>query len=158
MTRWTPTLLLLPLAACGSDPMRYIPAGDRAVLQAEARLGAAQAQPEGRLSVAEMLARARGSDGAEGALTLRFAGAEVQPDAAMRARLAGFAAANRGRAVVVTGGRGDPALLGERRAVAVARALEAEFPGVELRFADAPPDAVQIATGPGTGLAVRGGP
>jgi hypothetical protein len=59
---------------------------------------------------------------------------------------------------VVTGGRGDPALLGERRAVAVARALEGEVPGVELRFASgAPADVVQIASGAGTPLAPAGG-
>ena len=157
-------LALLPLAllaACTDDPLRRIPPTDRALLQAEARLGGPGAQPagDGRTSVAEILARARGEGGgAERGLTLRFLGGTVQPDQAQRAQLAAFAARGGGGRVVVTGGRGDPALLGERRAVAVARALEAEVPGVELRFATGQPsDQVQIAREPGTPLAQPGG-
>jgi hypothetical protein len=88
---------------------------------------------------------------------LGFAGGAVQPDAAQRDQLAAFARGGGGR-VVVTGGRGDPALLGERRAVAVARVLEADLPEVELRFANgAPPDQVRIAREAGTSLALPGG-
>ncbi len=151
-------LPLLLLAACSEDPMRRIPPTDRALLEAEARLGGASGQPGGRTTVADILARARGDTADGGALVLRFAGDAVQPDAGQRARLAAFAAQNRNAPVVVTGGRGDPALLGERRAVAVARALEGEVPGVVLRFASgAPADVVQIASGAGTPLAPAGG-
>lgn len=152
-------VLLLPLllAACTDDPLRRIPATDRALLQAEARLGGAgAAQPEGRTSVADILARARGEGAADGALVLTFPGEAVQPDSTQRAQLDAFAA--RGGRLVVIGGRGHPAMLGERRAVAVARALEDQRPDVELRFASgAPPDQVRIAREAGTPLAQPGG-
>ena len=159
--------LVLPLlvAACTDDPLRRIPPTDRALLEAEARLGST-GQPGGRTSIEEMLARARG-EGApagtaaaprDGALVLRFDGQAVQPEPPQLAQLYAFAARAGGGRLVVTGGRGDPAMLGERRAIAVARALEALGPPVELRFASgAPPDAVQIASGGGTPLAPAGG-
>ena len=159
-------IVILPLlaAACADDPMRRIPATDRALLEAEARLGGPSGQPGGRTSVEEMLARARGEAEAaaalprDGALVLRFAGQAVQPEPPQLAQLYAFAARQGGGRLVVTGGRGDPALLGERRAIAVARALEALGPPVELRFASgAPPDAVQIASAGGTLLAPAGG-
>lgn len=162
-------VLLLPLlaAACADDPIRRIPPTDRALLEAEARLGGA-GQPGGRTSIEEMLARARGEAAADGtataapardgALVLRFQGQAVQPEPPQLAQLYAFAARAGGGRLVVTGGRGDPALLGERRAIAVARALEALGPPVELRFASgASPDAVQIASGGGTPLAPAGG-
>lgn len=159
MRRALAALTLLLPAACADDPLRRIPATDRALLEAEARLGTAPAAPGGgRTSVSDMLARARGDAPGTASLALRFAGDVVQPDTTQRAQLAAFAAQNRGARMVVTGGRGDPALLGERRAVAIARALEAEAPAVELRFATgAPPDVVQIASEPGTPLAPAGG-
>lgn len=55
-------LILLPLAAgCSSDPLRFIPANERQVLQAEARLagGNAPQQPGARISVEQLLAQAR---------------------------------------------------------------------------------------------------
>lgn len=161
MRRFPPILLLLVLTACSGGAMRYIPPGDRALLEAEARLGTGGGQPQaGRTTVEDLLARARGEAPrpVAGDLTLRFAGTAVQPDAAQREQLRAFAAARRGAGLVVTGGRGDPAMLGERRAVAVARALEAEVPDIALRFAsDAPPDQVRIARDAGTPLAPDGG-
>jgi hypothetical protein len=161
-------ILLLPLiaAGCADDPMRRIPATDRALLEAEARLGGPSGQPGGRTSVEEILARARGDNpgdtqgatASDTTLVLRFTGEAVQPDAGQRALLSGFAARNRAGRIVVTGGRGDPTMLGERRAVAVARALEGQAASIELRFASgAPADAVQIASAPGTPLAPAGG-
>jgi hypothetical protein len=157
-TLTVPVLALL--ASCASDPLRRLPATDRALLETEARLGTVGGQAGGgRTSVAEILARARGDTPGATNLVLRFAGMTVQPDGAQRNELAAFAARHRSGRVVVTGGRGDPAMLGERRAVAVARALEAEAPAIELRFAsDTPPDVVQIASEPGTPLAPAGGP
>lgn len=150
-------VLLLLIAGCADDPMRRIPPSDRALLEAEARLGGGPAAPDGRTTVADVLARARGEAPGGSTLVLSFAGGAVQPDAAQRDQLAAFARRGAGR-VVVTGGRGDPALLGERRAVAVARALEADLPEVELRFATgAAPDQVRIAREAGTPLAQPGG-
>lgn len=151
-------LLLLPvlLAACANDPLRSIPPNERALLQAEARLGAG-ATAEGRMSVEELLTRARGQAAAEGALLLSFEGRAVQPDDSQRRQIAAFAQRGGGRLVVI-GGRGDPDMLGERRAIAVARALEAEQPEVELRFASGiPPEQVRIARETGTPLALPGG-
>jgi hypothetical protein len=154
-------LLLLPvlLAACANDPLRGIPPNERALLQAEARLGAgAGAAPaDGRMSVEDLLARARGQAAAEGALLVSFEGRAVQPDETQRREIAAFAQRGGGRLVVI-GGRGDPDMLGERRAIAVARALEAEQPEVELRFASGiPPEQVRIARETGTPLALSGG-
>jgi hypothetical protein len=159
MRRLLLLLALLPVA-CSSDPMRRIPPGDRALLEAEARLGGGNQGPaEGRMSVADLLARARGDQSSsDGALVLSFAGGAVQPDEAQRRQIAAFAAARTGGRLVVTGGRGDPQMLGERRAIAVARALEADQPDVELRFATgAAPDQVRIARDAGTSLALPGG-
>lgn len=156
-----PILLLALLTACSDSAMRYNPPSDRALLEAEARMGTGGAQPQsGRMTVEDILARARGESPrpATSGLTLRFAGAAVQPDTAQREQLRAFAAAQSGANLVVTGGRGDPAMLGERRAVAVARALEAAMPNVALRFATgAPTDQVQIARDAGTSLAPDGG-
>jgi len=164
MARLLTIPLLALLAACGDNAMRYIPPSDRALLEAEARLGrGAPAGTDGRTTVADLLARARGEGGGgaetrTGALTLRFEGTEVQPDAVQRQRLRAFATANRGARLVVTGGRGDPAMLGERRAIAVARALEPDAPDVQLRFASGGgAELVQIARDAGTPLAPDGG-
>jgi hypothetical protein len=164
MARLLTIPLVVLLAACGDNAMRYIPPSDRALLEAEARLGrGAPADAEGRTTVADILARARGQAASgpaagPGALVLRFEGDQVQPDAAQRERLRAYAAANRGARLVVTGGRGDPAMLGERRAVAVARLLEPDIPEVQLRFASgAGADVVQIASDAGTSLAPDGG-
>jgi hypothetical protein len=160
LRRILPLAVLAVLAGCSDDPMRRIPPTDRALLEAEARLGTGggQGAATGRMSVEDILARARGEAQGGAGLTLRFADGAVQPDPAQRAQLAAFAARNRGGAILVTGGRGDPAMLGERRAVAVARALEDAAPQVELRFASGtPPDLVQIASTRGTPLANDGG-
>ncbi len=157
-------LPLLPLlGACQQEPMRYIPQADRTLLQAQARLGeggVAAATPQSRTSVADMLARARSADPAPARLVLRYAATEVLPDAAQRAVLVNFATANRGapRVVVVarSGGlAGEDALLSQRRALAVARLLEADFREVQLRFErEAPAGQVLVLRDAGTGLAI----
>ena len=142
-----PTLILMlfALAACGSpDPLRQIPAHDRNMLQAEARAGASR---DRRSTVDAMLARARANDPQP--LILRYSGAAVAPDAAQREAITRFATAARGapRLVVVTRqGLGEGGnLLAPRRAVAVARLLEPDFPTVDIQFeAQTPPDVVRI--------------
>lgn len=140
-------LLLLPMLVAGcasSDPMRLIPPTDRSMLEAEARLGTGGSS--GRpISVEQMLASARASGGASAGrmpepLVLRYAQGAVQPDPAQRMAIEGFAARAAGAPRVVVVGRratsltGPDAMLGQRRAVAVARLLEARFPDVEIRF------------------------
>jgi hypothetical protein len=146
MTRLA-TLLLLPLLAAGcasSDPLRLIPATDRSMLEAEARLGTGGSA--GRpISVEQMLASARASGGAAPGrmpepLVLRYAQGAVQPDPAQRMAIEGFATRAAGAPRVVVVGRratslaGPDAMLGQRRAVAVARLLEDRFGDVEIRF------------------------
>ena len=147
--RRIPTLLppLLAVACAQSDPMRYIPQGERNLLQAEARLGDTPGRTAtgGRISVDELLARARTAEAGAGArqaepLVLRFTPGAVQPDAAQREAIERFAARAAGAPRVVVVGRraatlaGPEALLGQRRAVAVARLLEPSLPEVETRF------------------------
>lgn len=158
---------MVALAGCEQrDALRYIPATDRALLQAEARLGAGAGGAPQRMSVEALLAQARGgteaaaapapASGQSLALTLRFAPGAVQPDAAQRAAVARFAAAAQGAARLQVSARPGPEqgpelLLGQRRAVAVARLLEDAAPEVALRFdAAVPADAVLLAAeGPG---------
>lgn len=128
------------LAGCAaSDPLRAIPAHERTMLQAEARV--ASAGQDRRAAVNAMLARARADD--PGPLVLRFEGEAVQPDAAQRDAIARFANAARGAPTVIVAaqpGLGTArGMLGARRAVAVSRLLEDQFPEVELRFETALP-------------------
>lgn len=150
-------VLLLPaltlLVACTPDPIRFIPPTDRTLLEAQARLGESGAarQATGRITVAELLARARATGPeASGAaprsgLVLRFTASQVQPDEAQRRQVAEFAAAVRGAALVTVASRpagfegGDASLIGERRALAVARLIRPDVPNVELRFEPAVP-------------------
>ncbi len=149
--RLLPMLPLL-LLACQEDPMRNL-----SLAQGQAGGGA------GRTNVADMLARARANDQAPPSrMVLRYAGTEVQPDAAQRAELLQFAAANRGAPHVVVIARAsapatDGSLLNQRRALAVARQLEGQFREVQLRFErDAPVGQVLVLRDAGTGLAVPG--
>ncbi|MFC7474212.1 hypothetical protein ACFQS7_07605 [Dankookia sp. GCM10030260] len=146
-------LSLALLAACNPDPMRFIPPTDRTLLEAQARLGESGAtrQPGGRITVAELLAKARAESvapqgpAAQTGLVLRFTATQVQPDDAQRRDVAAFAAAMRGAALVTVASRpagfegGDASLIGERRALAVARLIRPEVPNVELRFEAAIP-------------------
>ncbi|MFZ4408605.1 MAG: hypothetical protein ACOYOH_14770 [Paracraurococcus sp.] len=149
-------LLLLPLlAACNPDPIRFIPPTDRTLLEAQARLGEGNAgrQPPGRITVAELLAKARAAapTGAgpgqppRTGLVIRYTPTQVQPDEAQRQQVADFAAAVRGAALVTVASRpagkqgNDASLLGERRALAVARLLQPEVSNVEIRFESAVP-------------------
>ena len=160
-------LPLLPLlAACQQEPISYIPQADRTLLQAQARLGeggTAAATPPARTSVSEMLSRIRGSEPAAPArLVLRYAGTEVLPEPAQREELTRFGAANRGAAKAVVIARpsaagGEAGLLSQRRALAVARLLEADFREVQLRFErEAPAGQVLVLRDAGTGLAITG--
>ncbi|TDH63057.1 hypothetical protein E2C06_08675 [Dankookia rubra] len=145
-------LLLLPLVACAPDPIRFIPPTDRTLLEAQARLGeGGAARQPGRITVAELLAKARAeSPAAQGpaartGLVLRYMAAQVQPDDAQRRDVEAFAVAARGAALVTVASRpagydgGEASLIGERRALAVARLIRPEVPNVELRFEAAIP-------------------
>jgi hypothetical protein len=78
-------------------------------------------------------------------LVLRYAATQVQPDDTQRRDVEAFAAAVRGAALVTVASRpagydgGEAALIGERRALAVARLIRPEVPNVELRFEGAIP-------------------
>ena len=139
-----PVVLVLLATACAPrDPMSVLPSAERAALPATPGL----ATP-GRLTVAEMLSRARSGSAPAAAgtpralepLVLRFAAGVVQPDAAQRGAIEGFARRAAGAPrVLVVGHRAEElanpdALLGQRRAVAVARLLEPQIPEVEMRF------------------------
>lgn len=152
-------LPLLALVACTHDPIEYIPATDRALLQAQARVDGGGA-PQGAVSVDQMLARARtAADAAKSKppaiksvepLVLQFAVGAVMPDAQQKQSIASFAAAAKGQRVTVISrpgdAKGDAVLLGQRRAMAVARALQPGVNDIDLRFtADAPPDVVVIS-------------
>jgi hypothetical protein len=147
-------LLSLPLlGACTTDPIRFIPPTDRTLLEAQARLGEGGAgrQTGGRITVADLLAKARAeSPAAQGpaprtGLVLRYTAIQVQPDEAQRRDIEAFAAAVRGTPLVTVASRpagfdgGDASLIGERRALAVARLIRPEVPNVELRFEAAIP-------------------
>lgn len=143
-------LLCLLLAACSQDPVHFIPEADR-------RAGATEGA--GPISVNEMLSRVRTSDSTEhetaGRIIMRFAGDAVQPDAEQREALRQFATAaiTARQPVVVSsrpGGFDDPGqkVLGQRRAVAVARELSSVAGDVETRFdAALPPDVVVVTQG-----------
>ena len=135
--------LLMSAAACAPrDPLSALPPADRAALLAEP--GTAGRTPAGGTAVADMLARARvGAAAAPKAaepLVLRFSPGAVQPDPAQRGAIEAFAAKSAGTSKVLVvshraeGMAGPDALLGQRRAVAVARLLEPSIPEVEMRF------------------------
>ena len=148
-------ILLLPLmalSACSPEPIDYIPPTDRALLQAQARLGGSGADA-GPVSVADMLSRARNAPAAQAAsppLVLQFAGDAVALDEAQKQSLAHFAATAKGRRITVlsrrAGFEGGAALLGQRRALVVAHELSPDGGDIELRFADdAPADSVVVS-------------
>ncbi len=136
-------MILLSLAACGTpDPLRAIPSHERNMLEAEARLSTSR---DRRSTVEAMLARARANDPAP--LVLRFPGAVTTPDAAQREAISRFATAARGapRLIVQARPGGGAEMLPPRRAIAVARLLEADFPQVDIQFeAQLPPDTVRV--------------
>ncbi len=149
----------LGLAACEHDPIEYIPPTDRALLEAQARLGDAHTG-SGAVSVDAMLARARtppapspsAPSGQQALLplVLQFAASAVAPDEAQKQSLSAFAASAQGKPVMVISrpGKlaGTAALLGQRRALSVARALTPPLTDVQLRFSeDAPPDTVVVS-------------
>jgi hypothetical protein len=136
-------LTLLALAACGTpDPLRQIPSHERNMLEAEARVSTSR---DRRSAVDAMLARARANDPAP--LVLRYSGTATTPDATQREAISRFATASRGapRLVVQARPGGGSEMLGPRRAIAVARLLEADFPNVDIQFeAQTPPDTIRI--------------
>lgn len=146
-------LLCCFLAACAQDPIRYIPETDRVVAAADG------ARP---VTVEAMLARARnntpGATAVPGRLLVRFEADTVTPSPAQRAELRQFAQATPG-ATPGTAPRkfwvasrpgtfedGGSPVLGQRRAVAVARELSTLSPDVELRFDPALPPGVVVVT------------
>jgi len=154
----------LGLAACAHEPMDYIPPTDRALLQAQSRLGDSGASA-GPMSVDRMLRQARnapdgnatdgrtpGNAGDPTRLLLHFTAQSVQLDDTQKAALDQFATAVSGKPVMVTSRPGNfadsAALLGQRRAVAVARQLQSSVADVQLRFLpDTPPDVVVVSAG-----------
>ncbi len=145
--------LLLLLAACQPSPEQTL-----ALAQLRATGGG---DASGGTSVAAMLARARAAAaGPPGQLVLRYGATEVLPDAAQRSELSRFATANHGAPAVVVLARAagaageDASLLSQRRALAVARLLQADFREVQLRFEkEAPVGQVLVLREAGTPLA-----
>lgn len=159
-------MTLLGLAACTPAPIEYIPTDERTLLQAQARLGASDA-PGQSISVQEMLERARaqqvnaiqgqgpgqtaGRPASPSRLVVQFTGSAVALDETQRKSLDAFAAAAANAPLVVTGQKGSfetsSTLLGQRRAVSVAKALEANSPNVDVHFiAGLPEDVVVVTT------------
>ena len=144
-------LVSIALAGCSNDPVRFIPVQDRTMLQAEARLGEGSASaPKGAISVAELMAQARGAGGATGSgatTVLRFDTGAVQPDAAQRETIHQFAQAQPGAAsatVASRPGNFDDGVIGQRRAVAVSRELANYIPDVAVQFNPQLPDGVVV--------------
>ena len=151
---------LLGLSACASgDPMSYIPATQRALLQAQAQLGSSEhvgRGGSGGSSVAAMLERARGEGGGSssaggavpsGAARIVFADGQVQPDQAQREEIMRVAAASRAAGGATVVARKDD-LTAQRRAVAVAMLMGAVDP--EVRYEEGvPASQVLVAAGPG---------
>jgi hypothetical protein len=143
--------LCLLLAACAQDPIRYIPETERMVSAADG------ARP---ISVEAMLARARANAPAPtgtintvpGRLLVRFEPDATAPTPSQRAELREFAQTSPGprrfRVASRPGTFEDAGalVLGQRRAVAVARELSALSPDVEMRFDPALPPGVVVVT------------
>nr|WP_294517468.1 hypothetical protein [uncultured Rhodopila sp.] len=148
-------MMALLVAACSHDPIRYIPETDRAMLQAQDRLGTGDrtGQP---ISVDEMLQRAKSTaenKASPSRVVIRFDGDAVQPDAAQRDTLRRFAEQSHTGSLTVTSHPGsfDDAgspVLGQRRAIAVSRELSAVVADVQMRFEpEVPPGVVVVSLG-----------
>lgn len=90
-------IVLLVLGGCSHDAIRYIPETDRTALQVQDRLGGnGSGAPAGKISVEEMLRRARTGDAITNAapsrILIKFQGQQVQPDQTQRDTLRRFAA------------------------------------------------------------------
>lgn len=143
--------IVLALVACSHEPIGYISPTDRNLLPAQARLGGSGGPPGQPVSVNEMLARARGAKDAPahtGRLMLQFNGDTVTLDDAQRKSLDDFATAAGARPVKVSARKGgfsdSDARLASRRALAVAHALTARLPDVDVRFIPALPADVVV--------------
>lgn len=149
MSRWVLGLVLLGgLAGCAPHPLDYIPPTDRSLLQAEARMGSNGAPAAGGISVDDMLAQAR-AHADDARLQLDFAAGDASLTQAQKDQLSGFAARAPGARFIVSAKRTDfaqdPALLPQRRAVAVAHVLTDAGHEVDIRFAaEAAPDQVNV--------------
>lgn len=140
-------ILTLLLAACSPDPVKYIPEADRRD---------PGPNPGAPITVDQLLARARLADptkpGIPGRLLVRFDGTALALTEAQRSDLREFA--NRitmPRKLLVSGRPGgfdDPGapVIGQRRAIAVARELTAAGAEVEMRFDTALPPGVVVVT------------
>ena len=141
----------LGVAGCTPAPIDYIPAQERAMLQSQGHAGGAGGRP---ISVDQMLQRARTPEQSQAEvsqLLIHFENGAVMPDDAQKQSIDHFAAAAQGETVTVVGQKGEVsgpyALLGQRRAVAVARLLSVRIADVQVRFqADQSPDSVAITT------------
>lgn len=138
-------LLTLLLAACSPDPVKYIPEADRRD---------PGPNPGAPITVDQLLARARLADpaAASARLLVRFDGTTLTLTEAQRADVRQFAAgAGRPRKLLVSSRPGafdDPGapVLGQRRAIAVARELTTAGGDVEMRFDPALPPGVVVVT------------
>lgn len=155
------------LAACANnDPLSYIPAQDRALLQAQQRLGGdgGGTSPitvdallnQARVNAPPGTAPATVAAATDGHVALRYDGDAIQPDAAQREAIHRFATVARDQGLRVTvlsrqDSFADPGvpLLGQRRATAVARELQAVLPDadVDLRFEPSAPAGVVLLSG-----------
>lgn len=148
-------IMALLAAACSHDPIRYIPETDRAMLQAQDRLGNGDASGQ-PISVDEMLRRAKTtaeSKAPASRVMIRFDGNAVQPDAAQRDTLRRFAEQSHAGSLTVTSRPGSfedagSPVLGQRRAIAVSRELSGLVADVQMRFEPGlPPGVVVVSLG-----------
>lgn len=142
-------------AACSHDPIRYIPETDRAMLQAQDRLGNGDANGRA-ISVDEMLRRAKSTGDSKAPASrvmIRFDGDAVQPDTAQRDTLRRFAEQAHAASLTVTSRPGSfedagSPVLGQRRAIAVSRELSGVVADVQMRFEPGlPPGVVVVSLG-----------
>lgn len=137
-------MMTLLLAACSPDPVKYIPEADRRD---------PGPNPGTPITVDQLLARARLADpaAASARLVVRFDGAVLTLTEAQRAELRQFAVGAPTRKLQVSsrpGAFNDPGapVLGQRRAIAVARELTAAGGDVDMRFDTALPPGVVVVT------------
>lgn len=168
VSRLAALAVLAALGGCAHQPLDYIPPTDRSLLEAQSRLGADRQAAAGGISVDRLLAQARAADadvGSDGRLVLTFPPEAASPDDAQRARLRAFAASLGGAPVEIAATRrepgADPAMLPQRRAVAVAHVLGETVKDVTIGFSTTiPPDriVVQRAAAPAAPPAAEAAP
>jgi hypothetical protein len=132
------------LAACAHQPLEYIPAGDRVMLEAQARLtadsSASQTPAGGAVSVQQMLEQARSKGAPAGSLArvkLSFGASQTTLDGAMQSQIGQVAGAAQraGSATVITLKDEGGGFTGTRRALSAATALRPSVgENVDVRY------------------------